>query len=189
MQDLFPEKNVRLLEGPGICKAENVWTGFRGARGDVLMILDADLAVMPEELPMFLSALVSREGEFVNGSRLVYPVQRHAMKFTNMTGNKLFAIVFSFLLDQRIKDTLCGTKVLWRKDWMRMEPSLGSWGIKDHWGDYELLFGASKLHLEIVEVPVHYQERIYGVTKMSKVFSNGLRMLGICWHAWRRLEG
>jgi SAM-dependent methyltransferase len=189
MQDIFPEKNIRLIEGPGTCKAENVWTGFRAARGDVLMILDADLAVMPEELPMFLSALVSREGEFVNGSRLVYPVQRNAMKFTNMTGNKLFAIVFSFLLDQRIKDTLCGTKVLWRKDWTRMEPSLGSWGIKDHWGDYELLFGGSKLHLEIVEVPVHYQERVYGVTKMSKVFSNGLRMLGICWHAWRRLEG
>jgi SAM-dependent methyltransferase len=189
MQQLYPGRNIRLFEGPGICKAMNVWTGFRAARGDVLMILDADLSVMPEELPMFFRALVSGQGEFVNGSRLVYPAQRNAMKFANMIGNKFFGLVFSFLLDQRIKDTLCGAKVLWREDWTRMEPNLGVWGIKDHWGDYELLFGASKLHLEIVEVPVHYQERIYGVTKMSKVFSNGMRMLGICWHAWRRLEG
>ena len=189
LQRQHPEKNIRLLEGPGICKAENVWTGFRAARGDVLMILDADLTVMPEELPMFLRALASRQGDFVNGSRLIYPMQQNAMKFTNMLGNKVFGLLFSFLLDQRIKDTLCGTKVLWRKDWLRLEKNLGTWGIKDLWGDYELLFGASKLHLEIVEVPVHYQERIHGVTKMTKVFLNGLRMLRICWYAWRRLDG
>ena len=189
IQRQYPDRNIRLVAGPGICKAENVWTGFRAARGDVLMILDADLSVMPEELPMFLRALVSHQGDFVNGSRLIYPVQRNAMKFPNMVGNKLFGLLFSFLLDQRIKDTLCGTKVLWRKDWLRLEKDLGSWGIKDLWGDYELLFGASKLHLEIVEVPVHYQERIHGVTKMTKVFRNGLRMLRICWWAWRRLDG
>ena len=189
MQRKYPDKNICLIEGPGICKAENVWTGFRAARGDVLMILDADLTVMPEELPMFLRALASRQGDFVNGSRLIYPMQQNAMRFANMVGNKLFGLLFSFLLDQRIKDTLCGTKVLWRKDWLRLEKNLGSWGINDLWGDYELLFGASKLHLEIVEVPVHYQERIHGVTKMTKVFRNGLRMLRICWYAWRRLNG
>jgi SAM-dependent methyltransferase len=189
MQHLYPDKNIRLVEGPGICKAENVWSGFRASRSDVLMILDADLAVMPEELPTFLHALVNSPGSFVNGSRLVYPMKDGAMKFTNMVGNKIFGMVFSFLLDQRIKDTLCGTKVLWREDWTRIEQSLGSWGILDLWGDYELLFGASKLHLEIVEVPVHYQERIHGVTKMTRVFFNGLRMLRICWHAWFRLEG
>jgi SAM-dependent methyltransferase len=189
MQALHPDKEIRLIDGPAICKAENVWTGFRAARGDVLMILDADLTVMPEELPMFLNALTNRRGDFVNGSRLIYPMQQKAMKFANEIGNKVFGLLFSFLLDQRIKDTLCGTKVLWRKDWIRMEKNLGTWGIKDLWGDYELLFGASKLHLEIVEVPVHYQERIHGVTKMTKVFSNGLRMLRICWHAWSRLEG
>jgi Glycosyl transferase family 2/Methyltransferase domain len=189
IQRQYPTKNIRLIEGPGICKAENVWTGFRAARGDVLMILDADLTVMPEELPMFLRALASRQGEFVNGSRLIYPMQQKAMKFTNMVGNKVFGLLFSFLLDQRIKDTLCGTKVLWRKDWLRLEKNLGSWGIKDLWGDYELLFGASKLHLEVVEVPVHYQERIHGVTKMTRVFFNGLRMLRICWYAWRKLDG
>lgn len=184
-----PEKDIRLIAGPGICKAENVWTGFRAARGDVLMILDADLTVMPEELPMFLRALASRRGDFANGSRLIYPMQENAMKFANEIGNKFFGLLFSFLLDQRIKDTLCGTKVLWRKDWMRMEKNLGSWEIRDLWGDYELLFGASKLHLEIVEVPVHYQERMHGVTKMTRVFSNGLRMLRICWRAWAQLQG
>ncbi|HWT87749.1 MAG TPA: glycosyltransferase [Candidatus Angelobacter sp.] len=189
MQELHRDKDIRLIEGPGICKAENVWTGFRAARGDVLMILDADLTVMPEELPMFASALTSGRGDFVNGSRLVYPRQENAMRFSNMIGNKFFGLVFSFLLDQRIKDTLCGTKVLWKRDWQRMERNLGSWGIKDLWGDYELLFGASKLHLETVEVPVHYQERIHGVTKMTKVFANGWRMLKICFRAWYRLGG
>jgi len=189
VRDLYPEKDIRLVSGPGVCKAENVWTGFRAARGDVLMILDADLSVMPEELPAFLHALVDGCGDLVNGSRLIYPIQKNAMKLANQIGNKFFGLLFSFLLDQRIKDTLCGTKVLWRKDWLRLEKNLGSWGIPDLWGDYELLFSASKLHLEIVEVPVHYQERTYGVTKMTRVFSNGLRMLRICWHAWRRLEG
>jgi len=189
MQRLYPEKNIRLVQGPGTCKAENVWAGFRAAQGDVLMILDADLSVMPEELPMFLHALVSSNGRFVNGSRLVYPMQHQAMKFANLIGNKVFGLLFSFLLDQRIKDTLCGTKALWRRNWLRMEAHLGSWGLKDLWGDYELLFGASKLHLEIVEVPIHYQERMHGITKMTRVFANGLRMLGICWHAWMRLGG
>ena len=189
MMAKYPERDIRLIEGPAICKAENVWTGFRAARGDVLMILDGDLAVMPEELPHFFRALVSGSGEFINGSRLVYPVPRQAMKFTNMVGNKLFGMTFSYLLDQRIKDTLCGTKVLWRKDWQRIERNLGQWGIKDLWGDYELLFGAGKLQLQIQEIPVHYQERIYGVTKMTKVFSNGVRMLKICGGAWRKLMG
>ena len=186
MQALYPEKNIRLINGPGICKAENVWTCFDAAQGDVLMILDADLTVMPEELPYFFRTIVRGSGEFINGSRLVYPVPKAAMKFANRIGNKLFGRVFSFLLRQRIKDTLCGTKVLWRRDWKRIKPNLGEWGLKDLWGDYELLFGATKLHLEIVEVPVHYQERVYGVTKMTRVFRNGLRMLGICWAAWRQ---
>jgi SAM-dependent methyltransferase len=189
MQALYPLKDIRLVEGPGIGKAENVWCGFRAARGDVLMILDADLTVMPEELPAFLRALATSPGSFVNGCRLVYPMRQGAMKFANMVGNKLFGLIFSFILDQRIKDTLCGTKVLWRKDWIRMEKFFGTWGIKDLWGDYELLLGATKLHLDIVEVPVHYQERVHGVTKMTRVLANGLRMLGIFWQAWRRTEG
>ena len=189
MQELYPDRDIRLLDGPGICKADNVWTGFRGAKGDVLMILDADLSVMPEELPFFLKALVGNTGEFVNGNRLVYPVPKTAMKFFNQAGNRVFGIVFSYLLNQHFKDTLCGTKVLWRKDWLRIENDLGNWGIRDLWGDYELIFGAWKLHLEIVDMPVHYQERTYGMTKMTRVFCNGVRMLSICHSAWHRLHG
>lgn len=189
MQAAYPHRDISLLDGPGICKAENVWTGFRAAKGDVLMILDADLTVMPEELPFFFRALVTNRGEFINGSRLVYPVPKFAMKFFNRLGNKAFGWVFSYLLKQRFKDTLCGTKVLWRKDWLRIEKYLGSWGVRDLWGDYELIFGASKLHLEILEVPVHYQERLFGVTKMTRVLANGVRMLAICRGAWRKLQG
>lgn len=188
MQKLYPERNIRLLSGPGICKSMNVWTGFKAATGDVLMILDADLTVMPEELPYFIRAITSGVAEFVNGSRLIYPVPKEAMKGANLAGNKLFSMMFSALLGQRIKDTLCGTKVLWRRDWQRIEPLIGTWGIMDRWGDYELLFGAAKLNLRILDQPVHYQERIYGVTKMTKVFKNGLIMLGMCAHGFRKMK-
>lgn len=188
MQELYPERNIELRSGPGLGKAKNVWTGFEAATGDVLMILDADLTTMPEELPYFLEAIASGQAEFINGSRLVYPIPRGAMKTANMLGNQFFSVAFSYLLHQRVKDTLCGTKVLWRSDWERMKPLLGSWGIEDRWGDYELLFGASKLNLRIVDLPVHYQERIYGTTKMTKVFHNGLIMLKMCWHGFLRLK-
>jgi len=188
VQQKYPERDIKLLDGPGVCKALNVWTGFRAAQGDVLMILDADLTVMPEELPHFLETIVQGKGEFINGSRMVYPMQKLAMKFTNMAGNKFFSMVFSYLLDQTLKDTLCGTKVLWRVDWKRIEPRLGSWGISDRWGDYELLFGAAKLHLKILDLPVHYQERIYGTTKMVRVFRNGLNMLRMCWAAFLKFK-
>ena len=188
MQAMYPEKNIRLLEGPGVCKSMNVWTGFRNATGDILMILDADLTVMPEELPYFYNAIATGVAEFVNGSRLVYPIPKAAMKISNMFGNRAFSIVFSYLLGQTVKDTLCGTKVLWRSDWERIVPMLNTWGITDRWGDYELLFGASKLNLKIVDQPVHYQERIYGMTKMTKVFKNGLIMLRMCFHGLIKLR-
>jgi glycosyltransferase involved in cell wall biosynthesis len=188
MQHEHPDRDIRLIDGPGICKAENVWTGFRAARCDVLMILDADLTVIPEELPLFFNALVEGHGEFINGSRLVYPMRKGAMKLINMVGNKFFGLAFSYLLGQTIKDTLCGTKVLWRSDWERIEPLLNSWGVSDRWGDYELLFGAAKRHLRIVDLPVHYQERIYGTTKMVKVFRNGLIMLRMCAASFLKLK-
>src|SRR5438270_2939887 len=188
VQSLYPEKNIHLEHGPGVCKSRNVWTGFNSATGDVLMILDADLTTIPEELPYFIDVIVSGQAEFVNGSRLVYPVPKGAMNGANMLGNKFFSVAFTYLLGQRVKDTLCGTKVLWRSDWERIKPMLGSWGIEDRWGDYELLFGAAKLNLKILDLPVHYQERIYGSTKMTKVFRNGLVMLRMCWHGFLKLK-
>ncbi len=188
MQEAHPEKDIRLLTGPGISKARNVWTGFEAAQGDIVLILDADLTTMPEELPYFVATLASGSAEFINGSRLIYPVPKGAMKGANMLGNKFFSLAFSYLLSQRVKDTLCGTKALWRSDWERIKPLIGSWGVEDRWGDYELLFGASKLSLQIVDLPVHYQERIYGKTKMTRVFRNGLVMLRMCWHGFLELK-
>src|SRR5437764_1021821 len=188
VQSLYPEKNIHLEHGPGVCKSRNVWTGFNSATGDVLMILDADLTTIPEELPYFIDVIVSGQAEFVNGSRLVYPVPKGAMNGANMLGNKFFSVAFTYLLGQRVKDTLCGTKVLWRSDWERIRPMLGSWGTEERWGDYELLFGAAKLNLKILDLPVHYQERIYGSTKMTKVFRNGLVMLRMCWHGFLKLK-
>ena len=110
------------------------------------------------------------------------------MKSTNMLGNKFFSLAFSYLLDQRVKDTLCGTKVLWLSDWKRMQYFMGTWGTEDRWGDYELLFGAARLNLKIADIPVHYQERIYGTTKMTKVFKNGLIMLRMVYHGFLKLK-
>ena len=188
MQTLYPERNIRLVDGPGICKSKNVWAGFDSATGDILMILDADLTVMPEELSYFVKAMACSGAEFVNGSRLIYPVPKTAMKGANMIGNKLFSTMFSYLLGQRIKDTLCGTKVIRRSDWLRLQPMVGTWGTMDRWGDYDLLFGAAKLNLRIVDQPVHYQERIFGATKMTKVFKNGIIMLRMCFHGFRKLK-
>jgi SAM-dependent methyltransferase len=184
----YPHKQIRLEKGPGICKSKNVWTGFNAATGDILMILDADLTTMPEQLVYFLAVIASGQAEFVNGSRLVYPVPKGAMNTANMLGNKFFSVAFTYLLGQRVKDTLCGTKVIWRSDWERIKPMLGSWGTEDRWGDYELLFGAAKLNLKILDLPVHYQERIYGSTKMTRVFRHGLVMLRMCWHGFLKLK-
>jgi len=110
VRKLHPERLIRTVEGPGICKSRNVWKGFEAATGDILMILDADLTVMPEELPYFLRAVLREGAEFANGSRLVYPIPKAAMKFANVAGNKLFGALFSYLLGQPIKDALCGPK-------------------------------------------------------------------------------
>ena len=173
----YPDKDIKLYNGPGICKAENVWVGFDNAQGDILMILDADLTVLPEELPYFYEAISKRHGEFINGSRLVYPMHGNAMGFFNVLGNKFFSMFFSYILDVTIKDTLCGTKVLWKRDYERIKKLRGSWGIVDKWGDYELIFGASKTHLKIIDLPVHYYERTYGETKMTNLLKNGWTML------------
>ena len=172
----YPGKDIKLVAGPGICKARNVWTGFEHAKGDILAILDADLSVIPEELPYFFEAITKGYGEFINGSRLVYPMHDDAMRFLNVLGNKFFSLLFSFNLDIPLKDTLCGTKVLWRTDYMnKVKPLRGTWG-EDRWGDYDLIFGAAK-NLKIIELPVHYMDRTYGETKMKNRFRNGWIML------------
>ncbi len=163
-----PEKRCKLLKQTGTGKADAVRLGFEHAQGDVLMILDADLTVPPESLPRFYQALVSGKAEFVNGVRLVYPLEDQAMRFANLVGNKFFSLVFSWLLGQPVKDTLCGTKVLWRKDYLRIAKNRALFGDFDPFGDYDLLFGASKLSLRIVDLPVRYGGRTYGTTNINR---------------------
>jgi hypothetical protein len=188
LQKLHPKRDIKLYDGPGISKALNVRTGFDHARGEILMILDADLTTMPEELRYFYDVIASGKAEFVNGSRFVFPMEGEAMRPLNVAGNRFFSAIFSFLLGQRITDTLCGTKVLWRRHWPAIRALASSWGADDRWGDYDLLFGAAKLHLRLIDVPVHYQERVSGVTKMTKRFRNGLIMARMCWAAFLKFK-
>jgi hypothetical protein len=138
--------------------------------------------VPPEDLPRFLSALDSGKADFVNGSRLVYPMESEAMRFANLWANKFFSLSFSWLLDQPIKDTLCGTKVLWKKDYLRIADNRDYFGDFDPFGDFDLLFGASKLGLKIVDLPVRYRDRIYGTTQIQR-WHHGLLLLRIVFFA------
>jgi len=161
--------------------------GFEEASGEVLMILDADVTVAPEDLPRFYDALVRGKGEFVNGVRLVYPIEDQAMRFLNLLGNKLFSLSFSWLLGQSIKDTLCGTKVLWKEDYEKIAANRAYFGDFDPFGDFDLIFGAAKLDLKIVEIPIRYRERTYGTTQISR-FRHGWLLLRMCVFALFRIK-
>jgi SAM-dependent methyltransferase len=165
---LHPAVHARLFRQNGIGKADAVRLGFQEAKGEVLMILDADLTVPPEDLPRFYDALRLGKGEFVNGVRLVYPMEKQAMQGLNFVGNKLFSLAFSWMLGQHIKDTLCGTKALWRKDYEQIAANRSYFGDFDPFGDYDLLFGAAKLNRKIIDLPIRYRERTYGKTNISR---------------------
>ena len=176
-----------LLRQTGLGKADAVRLGFSKAKGDVLIILDADLTVPPEDLPRFYEALVSGKGEFINGVRLVYPMEKEAMRTLNFLGNKFFSLAFSWLLGQPIKDTLCGTKVLWKKDYERIQANRSYFGDFDPFGDYDLIFGAAKLNLKIIDLPIRYRERTYGSTNISR-WKHGLLLMRMVVFAARRIK-
>ncbi len=182
-----PERRARAFRQTGKGKGDAVRLGFQQASGGVLMILDADLTVPPEDLPRFYAVLRSGQGEFVNGVRLVYPMEKAAMRFANLLGNKFFSLAFSWLLGQPIKDTLCGTKVLRAEDYARLAANRAYFGDFDPFGDFDLLFGAAKLSLEIVEVPIRYRERTYGETNIQR-WSHGWLLLKMCAFAAGRIK-
>ncbi len=184
---VYPGKDITLLTQDGKGKGDAVRKGFAQATGDVLMILDADLTMPPEALPKFYEALASGKGEFINGCRLVYPMESHAMRALNLIGNKFFGLAFSGLLNQRIKDTLCGTKVLFRCDYERIAAGRQYFGDFDPFGDFDLLFGASKLNLHIIEVPIRYQARAYGSTNIQR-FAHGWLLLKMTVYGFFRLK-
>ncbi|MEK6674283.1 MAG: glycosyltransferase [Planctomycetota bacterium] len=172
---------------PGTGKADAVRKGFSEATGDALVILDADISVPPEELPAFFNALATGRGEMINGSRMVYLMDAKAMRFLNLLANKAFGWMFTYLLSQPFRDTLCGTKVLLREDYLRIADDRKQMGDFDPFGDFELLFGAARLNLKIVDVPVHYKARTYGETNISR-FRHGWILLRMCQHAARKIK-
>ena len=186
VKEAMPGKDIKVFGQEGKGKGDAVRLGFSKATGDILMILDADVSVTPEDMPQFYDAITSGKGEFINGSRLVYLMDPKAMRFLNLLGNKFFALLLSRLLGQTVKDTLCGTKVMWREKYEELARRRSYFGEFDPFGDYDLLFGAAKLNLKIVEIPVRYRQRVYGTTNISR-FSDGLLLLRMCRVAAKKL--
>ncbi len=179
--------SIKVFQQSGKGKADAVHLGFRNAENDILMILDADLTVPPEQLEKFYNVIKSQQGEFINGTRLIYPLEDQSMRFLNFVANKAFSWIFSFLLSQRFTDTLCGTKVFFRKDYERFLKQREFFGDFDPFGDFELIFAASKLNLKVVEVPIRYQARSYGETQISR-FRHGFILLRMVVYAFKKLK-
>ncbi|MDA1087065.1 MAG: glycosyltransferase [Verrucomicrobia bacterium] len=188
MAEQYKERcEIQVMQQPGKGKGDAVRTGFAAATKEVLMILDGDLTVDPSDLPKFYEALATGKAEFINGSRLVYPMEKEAMQMLNMLANKCFGILFTWLLGQPLKDTLCGTKVLRRSDYDRIAANRSYFGDFDPFGDFDLLFGAAKQNLKIIDVPVRYRDRSYGSTNISR-WSHGWLLLKMCAFAARKLK-
>jgi SAM-dependent methyltransferase len=185
--DAYPEHDIKVFVQDGKGKGDAVRKGFAHARGDVLMILDADLTVPPEDLQKFYEAIASGKGEYINGTRLVYPMDDQAMRFLNFLANRMFSVLFTWLLNQRFTDTLCGTKVLTRKNYLRLQNNRTYFGDFDPFGDFDLIFGATKLNLKMVEVPIRYAAREYGETQISR-FRHGWLLLKMVVFAYRKLK-
>ena len=183
----YPTLDIKTMQQPGKGKADAVFTAFDAARGDLLMILDADLTMPPEQLPKFWSAAKSGLGEFLNGSRLVYPFESEAMRFLNLVANRTFSILFTWLLSQRFTDTLCGTKVLRRTDYLKLKADRAYFGDFDPFGDFALIFGASKLNMKVAEIPIRYANRTYGETNISR-FRHGLMLMKMTVHAFFKIK-
>jgi glycosyltransferase involved in cell wall biosynthesis len=183
----YPHLRIKALRQPGKGKADAVFAGFDAAGGDILIILDSDLTLPPEQLPKFWQAIRSGKGEFVNGTRLVYPMEDEAMRFLNLIANRIFSLLFTWLLSQRFTDTLCGTKALRRSDYQRLRAGRSYFGNFDPFGDFDLILGASKLGLKVVEVPIQYASRTYGKTQISR-FRHGFWLLRMVWFAFLRIK-
>ncbi|GAB1405398.1 bifunctional class I SAM-dependent methyltransferase/glycosyltransferase family 2 protein [Lentimicrobium sp.] len=181
------KRDVKWLVQDGKGKGDAVRKGFDHANGDILMILDADLTVPPEDLPKFYNAIASGKGEYINGTRLVYPMEDEAMRTLNILGNKFFSVMFSWLLGQRIKDTLCGTKVISADNYRKLAANRAYFGNFDPFGDFDLIFGSSKLNLKLVEVPIRYRARKYGDTNISR-FKHGWLLIKMVAYASNKIK-
>ena len=182
------EKKIIKNNGPGVCKSENVYKGIEKSSGDIIVIYDADLTVKFEDVKYSLDILNKTNADFINCTRMIYPQKKGAMKLMNFLGNTFFASLFSILFKKTITDTLCGTKIFYKKDWNKIKRDNSTWGAKDLWGDFDLLIGAYKNNLKITEVPITYFERKENETKMTSIISNTIRMLFIVLSSYYKLR-
>lgn len=182
-----PHRSIRLLRQPGIGKADAVRAGLAIAKGEVILILDADMTVAPEDLGKVFSLIASGRAEFVNGTRFVYPMAGGAMRLLNLLGNRAFSFLFSWLLNRRFTDTLCGTKALAKPHWDAILANRGYFKVDDPFGDFDLILGAARLNLKTVEIPLRYVERRYGETQISR-FRHGWYLLRMAFTAYRKLK-
>jgi SAM-dependent methyltransferase len=187
VQEKYHDKQIVLMRQTGKGKGNAVREAFDRATGEVLMILDADLTTPPEDMPKFYEALAQNKGEFINGCRLVYPMEQQAMQLLNFFANMFFGVFFTFLLGQSIKDTLCGTKVLRKSDYLKIDQNRHHFGNFDPFGDFDLLFGAARLNLKIVEIIVRYRDRSYGSTQISR-FRHGWLLIKMSLFAARKIK-
>lgn len=188
VRDLYKDSwDIKVLKQDGKGKGDAVRKGFAAATGDVLMILDADLTMPPETLPKYHAILEAGKAEFVNGTRLIYPMENQAMRALNLVANRCFAYLFSYLVNTRLTDTLCGTKVLMRRDYENIARERSYFGSFDPFGDFDLIFGAAKQNLKIIETPIHYKARTFGETQISR-FRDGWLLLKMVWFAYRKLK-
>jgi len=187
VKESYPDKDIKVIRQTGKGKGNAVREGFDAASGEILMILDADLTMPPEELEKFYRALQQNKGEFINGCRLVYPMEKDAMRFLNFMANKFFGVFFTYLLGQRLKDTLCGTKVLFKRDYRAIQKNRHYFGDFDPFGDFDLLFGAAKLNLKITEIIIRYRDREYGTTQISR-FKHGWLLVKMSLFAARKMK-
>jgi len=169
----------------GKCNA--VREGLEKASGEILMLLDSDLSVNPKDLPKFYKVLADGKGEFANGSRMIYPMEKEAMRTLNKIGNRVFSYLFTYILGQEFNDTLCGTKVFYNSDYQIITQNRKRFGDFDPFGDFELIFGAVNNNLKVVEIPVRYRERTYGSTNISR-FRHGLLLLKMTLHAFIKFK-
>ena len=184
----YPDKNIKLIhQGDGVGKGDAVRKGFAAATCDILVIQDADLTAPPEDLPKFFKAICQGKGEYINGTRLVYPMEKQAMRFLNLLGNKFFSMLFTWLLGQRFRDTLCGTKMLTKKNYEIIADNRSYFGDFDPFGDFDLIFGAVKQNFKVVEIPVKYRARVYGATNISR-FRHGWLLLKMSWIAFKKIK-
>ena len=187
VSNTYNHKSIKFAKQDGQGKGDAVRKGFAMATGSILMIYDAYMTVPAKDLRKFYDAIISNRGEFINGTRLVYPMEKQAMRTLNLLGNKIFSLIFSWLLHQRVKDTLCGTKVISKENYEELNLNRKYFGDFDPFGDFDLLFGASKMDLKIVEIPIRYQERTYGETNIRR-FHHGWLLLKMCVFAMRKIK-